>query len=284
MKTTTTFALLVISTVLPCLAQQQEKRLPGLFGAFGPVRSVREERVAITNVNGAPVEGARVLTLTVTYNENGTKQEQTFYAPDGAIRSKRASLYDQDGRLLEDISFTGRNHDLPFKTVYHFDSQKKVIEIIVYKPDGTVLRQQSVVRQENPQTTETTIYDQNGTVVTKSTANNTPQSRTFESYIFGQDRVIKNESAVTSTPRGGQVFEKRENGKILYRYEIIPGEKGKSERIIYKDDGSIQQRESLTTEFDSHGNPVKLSRSVAEGDSTDYKLVEVTYRTIEYYE
>src|SRR4051794_6962026 len=150
MKTIATFALLVISTVLPCFAQeaapQQEKRRPGILGLRGPIRSVRDERVAVTNVNGELVEGARVPVLTITYSEDGTKQEQTFYAPDGTIRSKRASLYDQDGRLLEDTNFTGRNHDLPFKTVYHFDSQKKVSEIIVYKPDGTIMNRRTVVR------------------------------------------------------------------------------------------------------------------------------------------
>lgn len=287
MKTIATLALILISAVLPCVAQQaapqQEKRRPGFLGLRGPVRSVREEQVGVTNENGEFIEGRRVLVITITYNEDGTKQEQTFYAPGGAIRNKMTRLYDLDGRPLEETNFTGRNHDLPFKTVYHLDSQKKVSEMIVYKPDGTILRQETIVRCENAQTTETMVYDQNGAVVSTNTAKNTPQSTTSEGYLFSSNGVIKEETSVTRTPKGGQVFERRENGNILYRQEVIPGEKG-SVRTIFNTDGTIRRRERYTTEFDSHGNPIKMIKSVAEGDSTDFKLVEVTYRTIEYYE
>jgi len=282
MKRITMFALFVILAILPCTAQQaaqpHEKRRPGPFGLLGPVRSVRDERVAVTNVNGELVEGARVLAMTISYSEDGTQQELTFYAPDGSIRSKRASLYNEDGRLLEDTSSTG------MKTVYHFDNQKKIYEIIVYKPDGSVLRHSTVVRQGTPRLSETTVYDQDGRVVTKGTINSSPQSTSLESYMFTNDRVIKTESVTTQTPNGGQVTERRENGNMLFKQETIPGEKGRMERIIYNADGTILRREQYATEFDSHGNPIKISRSVAEGDSTDFKLAEVTYRTIEYYQ
>ena len=71
------FALLLLSVTLPCSAQQKEKRRPGPFLIWGPVRTIRDERVTITMKNGEPVEGERVLVHTLTYNEDGTKQEDT---------------------------------------------------------------------------------------------------------------------------------------------------------------------------------------------------------------
>lgn len=284
MKRIAALALLVISSFLPCTAQQQEKRRPGIFDFRGPVRSISEERVTVTEVNGEAVEGARIPVQTINYNEDGTKQELIIYQPDGTIRAKRTFLYDQDGRLLEVTEFTGINHDLPIRTVYQFDREKNVTEMTVYKPDGSVLNRRTIVRQQNPQATESTVYDENGTVVSRGTMSNSPQGRRFETNSYGANGGVQSKTETISTTNGTRTYERRVSGNPLYREEVIPGEKGSGMRIVYNEDGSVQRRERYTTEFDSHGNSIKATRSVAEGDSKDFKLVEVTYRTIEYYQ
>src|ERR1700682_3017388 len=96
--------LLVLSataTLAPLRAQQELKRRPGNFLIYGPVHTIRDERVTFTKESGNLVEGPRVPVQTITYNEDGTKQEWTSYSPAGNIVYRRVEAYDPEGRILE---------------------------------------------------------------------------------------------------------------------------------------------------------------------------------------
>jgi antitoxin component YwqK of YwqJK toxin-antitoxin module len=285
MKTLTMLALLAISSILPCTAQQQEtreKRRPGPFLIWGPVHVIRDQRAAIMNVNGESIEGVHAAVLTIVYSEDGTRQEQTFYLPDGSKRRKDF-LYDQDGKVLETTDFNAKG-DVQFKSVNKYDGQRRLVEQLTLKADGSVFRRNTFVYQVNPPVTESIAYDQNGVVISKSTTTRSGKKSESESYMFGPDRTVRSESLYAPRPGGGFLSERRVDGNVFSREEFIPGAKDGGERIIYNPDGTIKSKERFTREFDSHHNLIKTIRLVAEGDSQDFKPADVTYRTIEYYE
>jgi antitoxin component YwqK of YwqJK toxin-antitoxin module len=281
MKRITALALLLICALTPCAAQQKEKRLPGPFLIRGPVHVIRDERATITNIDGKLVEGARLPVLTITFSEDGMRQEQTFYLPDG-IGHKRGLLYNQDGRILETTEFNAKG-DVQLRSVNKYDDQKRLVESVMLKSDGSIFRKNTYVYQVNSPVTEIIVYDQNGTVVSRSTMTKGVQKMESESYLFGRDRTIKSESLSTPGPGGGRLYERRVDGNVLSREEFLSGEKDGPQRIIYNADGTIKSKERYEREFDAHGNIIKMVRLVAEGDSADFKPVDVTYRTIEYY-
>src|SRR5947209_9197652 len=71
-------------------------------------------------------------------------------------------------------------------------------------------------------------------------------------------------------------------GREVYKYD----EKGNiSEMTLVSADGSLVSKEVYKYEYDSVGNWVKMSTSVAvvEGGKIDFEPTETTYRTISYY-
>jgi hypothetical protein len=131
--------ILVLSataTLAPLRAQQELKRRPGNFLIYGPVHTIRDERVTFTKQNGDLVEGPRVLVQTMEYNEDGTKQEWTFYSPVGNVVIRRVETYDPDGRILETNNF--QNGVLNNRVVSNYNEQKELIERVTYRRDGSV--------------------------------------------------------------------------------------------------------------------------------------------------
>src|SRR5437764_8478850 len=123
MKRIAALTLLVISTFLLCTAQQKEKRLPGLLLIYGPVHAIRDERVTVTMKNGEMVEGKRTIVQTVTFSEDGTKQERTLYIPDASHPRKIVDIYNADGKIIETTRFNP-NGTVQTKEVSNYDDQK----------------------------------------------------------------------------------------------------------------------------------------------------------------
>jgi antitoxin component YwqK of YwqJK toxin-antitoxin module len=281
MKNIATFALLVMAVVSPLLAQDQYKRRLGPFLIFGPVHINRDERATIINKNGELVEGPRILVQTVTYNEDGTKQEHVSYGPDGSITHKRIDVYDPDGRLLETTSFN--RTELESRRVRNYDGHKELIEEISYRLDGSISDRITFVRRGSQRVIEAVSYDEHGVIRSKSTTIVDEQTNRSEGLTDDGSRVIQNQSTFNKTPEGGTITERR-NDENPPRHEVfITNGKNGEETIRYNPDGTILSRERHTHEFDSYGNPIKTVRSFAKGNSSVFERFDVTYRTIEYY-
>src|SRR5438552_14429391 len=117
--------LSVTATLAPLRAQQELKRRPGNFRIYGPVHTIRDERVTFTKENGNLVEGPRVLFHTITYNEDGTKQEGVLYGPEGVAIHRTVDTFDPDGRILETNTFLG-NGALNNRVVNNYNDQKEL--------------------------------------------------------------------------------------------------------------------------------------------------------------
>jgi periplasmic protein TonB len=90
-------------------------------GLAGPVRRVRTETAKITVKNGKPVEGARQVLETTTYDQKGNRIDNAYFlAAGGSLTGKEVYKYDERGNIVE---MTLHNDDgtLLAKEIYTYE-------------------------------------------------------------------------------------------------------------------------------------------------------------------
>ncbi|HEX8499427.1 MAG TPA: TonB family protein [Pyrinomonadaceae bacterium] len=110
------FRLRAHSAPLPAAANEREQD-----GLAGPVRRVRTETAKITVKNGKPVEGARQVLETTTYDQKGNRVDNAYFlAAGGSLTGKEVYKYDERGNIVE---MTLHNDDgtLLAKEVYAYE-------------------------------------------------------------------------------------------------------------------------------------------------------------------
>lgn len=291
MKAILALSLVLITATSPLSAQQKPKRRPGALALLGPVRTVRIEHATVTNLNGELVEGPRVLKMTVAFSEDATNRVQSIYQ-NGALTFRIAETYDPDGRLLELKEFD-RMGVLKTRSVNTYDTKNRLLERLSFRADGSMSSRVVYQRQGEQIQTEATNYDEHGGVVRVTTATVTVvgqptpgedlRERRIESFSYSADGTVRGQSSIASRPDGSQEYKRERSNGDWERAVSAPRGKNASEQIIYNRDGSTLNREHRTTEVDSYGNVVKMTRFVAEGDSQNFEPVEVTYWTMTYF-
>ena len=293
MKIILAFSLILLTATSSLLAQQELKRRPGTLYVLGPARTVRIEHATITNINGELVEGPRILVTTVAFSEDGTSAVRTIHHENGSLISRTAETYDPDGRLLELNYFDGGGV-LKARSVNTYDTKKQLLERVSFRGDGS-LSSRSVYRRQGDQVQiETIAYDFHGGVLASTTANVSVvgqptagedlRERRIDTTSYNAQGVSRTQSSIASKPDGSQEYKLERSDGTWERAVTTPDGKRNSERISYKPDGSILSRERFASERDSYGNPVKMTKSAAKGDSQDFEPTEVTYWTVTYYE
>jgi hypothetical protein len=277
------FVVLAAATVAPLLAQQDLlKRRPGPFLIYGPVRTVRDERATFKSENGTFIEEPRMLIQTIEYNEDGTRQDWTYYVPQGNIILRRVETYDPDGRVLETNNFQdGRLND---RVACTYDDQKQLIERVAYRRDGSVSSRTVFRRQGNQRESESWSYDFQGNIIAQNKTTNDLLAKRAQSVSINQQGVVQTESSMTENPDGGREFRTEQSNGDSKREVVTPLGKGGEERVTYNKDGTVRGKERFLREFDSYHNMIKTTHLTAKVDSSEFEPVEITYRTITYYE
>jgi antitoxin component YwqK of YwqJK toxin-antitoxin module len=279
----TLVALLMLATPSICLPQSQEKPkpLPGGFAIYGPVHTIRDERALMTQTNGDPVEGPRALVMTATFNEDGTKQERTFY-DNGTIFRRIEETYDPGGRLVERRRFRG-GKDLESRAVSTYDNLNRLVEQIEYRPDDSISRRTVYHRDEKESQTETFVYDAKGRLIIHSSTHNDFQTHRASSITVNPGGVNQIEASSVRNEDGSQEFQSEDSKGSFQRQLFRFDGKGGEDRISYNKDGTIKIKERFIREFDSYHNMIKTTHLVADGDSQEFKPADISYRTITYY-
>ncbi len=90
-------------------------------GLSGPVRRVKTETAKITVKNGKPVEAARVLLETTTFDNKGGKVDNAYFlAAGGSLTGKEAYKYDDKGNMVE-MTLHNEDGTLASKEVYAYE-------------------------------------------------------------------------------------------------------------------------------------------------------------------
>jgi TonB family protein len=90
-------------------------------GLAGPVRRVKTETAKITVKGGQPVEGARAVLETTTYDQKGNRVDNAYFlAAGGALTGKEVYKYDERGNIVE-MTLHGADGSLIAKEVYTYE-------------------------------------------------------------------------------------------------------------------------------------------------------------------
>jgi protein TonB len=108
--------LRVFSAPLPAASTEREQD-----GLAGPVRRVRTETAKITVKGGKPVEGARQVLETTTYDQKGNRVDNAYFlAAGGSLTGKEVYKYDERGNIVE-MTLHNDDGSLLAKEVYTYE-------------------------------------------------------------------------------------------------------------------------------------------------------------------
>jgi len=217
------------------------------------------------------------------FSEDGTKQDLTYYQPDGRVKEREVYNYNPDGRLLESRRFNTENV-LVTREVRRYDEKEQLIERVTYRADDSIASR--TVYRNNGAQFETIEYDLQGTEISETRSTRTTQDRRTDfDWLTVQANGIatRQETSEIWRPDGSHDYQYQDSNGRYDCQEVRLAEKGKWERIFCKRDGTILRRERFVQEFDLYGNMTRSANSSAKGQARDFEPTGVTYRTITYY-
>src|SRR5215212_2796752 len=90
-------------------------------GLSGPVRRVKTETTKISVKNGKPVEGARAVLETTTYDQKGNRVDNAYFLEaGGTLTGKEVYKYDDKGNIVE-MTLHNADGSLLAKEVYAYE-------------------------------------------------------------------------------------------------------------------------------------------------------------------
>src|SRR3712207_5185982 len=90
-------------------------------GLAGPVRRVKTETAKISVKNGKPVEGARAVLETTTYDQKGNRVDNAYFLEaGGTLTGKEVYKYDDKGNIVE-MTLHNADGSLLAKEVYAYE-------------------------------------------------------------------------------------------------------------------------------------------------------------------
>src|SRR5215207_6792734 len=90
-------------------------------GLAGPVRRVKTETAKIAVKNGKPVEGARAVLETTTYDQKGNRVDNAYFLEaGGTLTGKEVYKYDDKGNIVE-MTLHNADGSLLAKEVYAYE-------------------------------------------------------------------------------------------------------------------------------------------------------------------
>ncbi|HEX6183961.1 MAG TPA: TonB family protein [Pyrinomonadaceae bacterium] len=108
--------LRAFSAPLPAASNEREQD-----GLAGPVRRVRTETAKINVKGGKPVEGARQVLETTTYDQKGNRVDNAYFlAAGGSLTGKEVYKYDERGNIVE-MTLHNDDGSLLAKEVYTYE-------------------------------------------------------------------------------------------------------------------------------------------------------------------
>jgi hypothetical protein len=251
---------------------------PGAFN--GHVKSVRIETANYSKVDGGYVEGPRRLSASVTYSPDGKRREREYYEPDGSLRSRHVHVYDDNGSQIEQSNYDGRDNLLS-RVVF----SPATGETLTYDGAGNLRLRAERVGDEGGGGEDRT-YDGGGALLMRKVNTRESDKSVWKTYTPNVVLVLE----VTVYRDGGGLLHNEQNyynadGSFLSNISITDDQSGKNSESLYKDkNGKPGTRMRQTREFDSRGNPLKVTYYIWVGAANDFVPMSVSYFIITYYD
>lgn len=291
--------LMAVTFTFPVDAQDKTTRWR-TYALVGPVRTVRTETANVLKKDGQYVEGPRILNMTISFNEDGSRPELCLYDEKGSL-SRRIVIRFEEGKQVEFLNYDGAGK-MWLRGLNHYDAKGRTNEQATYNGDGSLRSKTTFTHNDLGQLIERAEYDARGTLLDKSsnTFSAAGELKTVERSSYRADGSLslrestnvpeKRVESVTYNPDGSLAGKSiRVNQEIteyaadgtLKKSTSITSMGRLPEESTYQPDGTIRKESQKPDEIDAHGNWIKQTKWVSDSQGT--RPVKVTYRVITYY-
>lgn len=270
------------------------------YALVGPVRTVRTETASVLKEDGRYVEGQRIVSMTISLNEDGNRTELGLYNEKGSLVRRIVSKF-EGMKLVEFLNYDGAGK-MWLRGVDLYDAEGRVREKATYNGDDSLRSKTTLTRNDRGQVIEMAEYGAKGTLLQKFSNNFNAEGelKSVERSFYGADGSLSRRemhnpadkrSETVTYNRDGSLAGKsiRVNQEIteyapdgsLRKSTFITGVGRLPEELTYNPDGTTRKESQIPDETDAHGNWIKQTRWVSDAQGT--RPVKVTYRVITYY-
>jgi hypothetical protein len=201
---------------------------------------------------------------TGTFDRNGRKVEEFHYRTDGVPLPKATYSYNENGILLKTSHYSALTNEPHLEVICTYDSQGNLKEEINRSiEDGKVFGRKLYSHDFERNYTEIIDYDSDNVPQWKAGIFWNEQGKEREIFAYSRDGALFGTGTTTYN----------ENGHI-------------AEVVVWRFDGSPEQRAKYTYEFDARGNWIKRTLYYWETEEgvSSYKLMNIDHRRIVYYD
>ncbi len=296
---------LVFGFVVPLFfafaAQAQDKGVAwATYSMHGPVQSVRTETSDVVQKDGKNIEGPRIVSMTIQFNEDGGRPELGMYDAKGKL-ARRIVLRYEGKKQVEALNYDGAGH-MWLRGTNLYDAEGHTLEIATYNGDGSLRSRTIITRDAQGRVIETNEVDPKGSPMDKIhyTLNAAGETLTLERSYYDPPGAINHKEVHNIAEKRSEFYwydrdgslvntDKRVNREInsyapngtLIKNTILTDAGKLPDEMIVAPNGSIRKESQVPDEIDPHGNWTKQTKLVTDSQGT--RPVKITYRTITYF-
>lgn len=226
---------------------------------FGKIEKSKLEKTYVSKFNekGNITEGEiyksnNILTRKTIfkYNDEDKLVEKNSYNSEGNLSKKEIMRYDSDGHRIEEATYKSAN-ELKQKLTWKYNQKGHKIEAKQYDSEGNLSYYSVFKRDDTGQIIETNIYDSKDIIMQKHT------------YKFDN--------------KGNEIEHNYyKKGKLYLTFNNTYNEKGKKTGVLcYSPNDSFYN--NTVTEFDEHGNKIKVTTYKIDGSIEEKQTYEYEY-------
>jgi YD repeat-containing protein len=194
--------------------------------------------------------------------DSGTKKVETVLDPDGSLKHKRTYFYERERKVKETLN--DASGSIVSKVIYTYDKNGNLTQTISYKDDKSIDHRDVYAYDKNGNRIEVTTYRSDNSIDNKVT------------YTYDEKRH-KTKSVIDKYKMDGSL-----NGK---RVTLYNEREYLTETSTYNAEGSLQEKETHSYEFDSIGNWIKKTtlKWVIKDGKLSPETPHIIKRIITYY-
>lgn len=290
----------LLSLFATSAAYAQKSDREATYALLGPVKEMRTETADISKKENDYVEGPRILSMSVVFNEDGSRPELCLYNEKGALARRIVTkfekgneteflnydgggrmwlrgvfLYDEHGRTRGEETYNG-DGSLRSKATLKRNDAGLIIQRSEYGPREVLLEQLKNTFDEagGLKTTERAVYREDGSLALKEFT--TMADKRVESLTYNPDGSLAGRSVRVNQ----EITQYGADGSLIKKIQITNPAR-LTDVSIYEPDGTTRKESQIADEVDTYGNWIKQTKWIT--DAHGRRPVKVTYRTITYF-
>src|SRR5262245_43524305 len=203
----------LVSFIAAFSVSAQKSDREATYALLGPVREMRTETATIDKNGSNYVEGPRILSMTVTFNEDGSRPELCIYNEKGLLTRRIVGKF-ENGKEVEYFNYDGAGK-MWLRIGFLRDAEGRVRGEETYNGDGSLRSKSTIVRNSAGQIIENAEYG--------------PQEVLIERFT----NTFKDTGELKTTERSAYFAD----GRLSFK-EFTNMDEERSEALTFKPDGT----------------------------------------------